>query len=134
MDSCSPTVAPETPSTAELSDGTLRFLMLLAILANPEPAALIAIDEPETGLHPGMLQIVAELAEQAATKSQVLLSTHSPEFLDAFEQEDLPLTTVFEWQKDHTQMHTIAGDDLKKWVKDYSLGRFAFSGEAEAAL
>ncbi|MBI2478604.1 MAG: AAA family ATPase [Planctomycetia bacterium] len=47
-------------STADLSDGTLRFLFLLAVLANPSPPPLIAIDEPETGLHPSMLPIVAE--------------------------------------------------------------------------
>ena len=51
----------EVPA-ADLSDGTLRFLFLLAALANPNPAPLIAIDEPETGLHPSMLRIIAEYA------------------------------------------------------------------------
>ncbi|MCP5111186.1 MAG: AAA family ATPase, partial [bacterium] len=63
---------------ADLSDGTIRFLMLLAILGNPEPAPVIAIDEPETGLHPSMLPIIAEFAVEASRKSQVILSTHSP--------------------------------------------------------
>ena len=119
------------PAAADLSDGTLRFLMLAAILANPEPAPLIAIDEPETGLHPRMLAIVAELAEEAASKSQVILATHSPELLDAFHEEP-PAVTVFRWEKDRTVLSTLAGVDLKRWVEDYSLGKFAFSGEAEA--
>ncbi len=53
-------------SAADLSDGTLRFLFLLAALANPSPPPLIAIDEPETGLHPSMLPIIAEYARDAA--------------------------------------------------------------------
>jgi predicted ATPase len=52
-------------SAADLSDGTIRFLMLLAILANPSPGELIAIDEPEAGLHPSMLPIIAEHAAAA---------------------------------------------------------------------
>lgn len=119
------------PAAGDLSDGTLRFLMLVAVLANPEPAPLIAIDEPETGLHPRMLAIVAELAEAAALKSQVVLATHSPQLLDAF-QEEVPAVTVFRWERDRTVLATLAGEDLKRWVADYSLGKFAFSGEAEA--
>ncbi len=56
-------------SAADISDGTLRFLFLLAVLANPSPAPLIAIDEPETGLHPSMLPIVAEYAREAANRA-----------------------------------------------------------------
>ena len=118
-------------TAADLSDGTLRFLMLLAILANPDPPLLIAIDEPEMGLHPGMLPIIAEFAVEASNGSQVILSTHSPEMLDAF-RDTIPAVTVFQWVEDHTELKTLSGDDLKSWVEDYSLGKFAFSGEAEA--
>ncbi len=83
-------------SAADLSDGTLRFLLLLTVLASPSPAPLIAIDEPETGLHPSMLPIVAEYATDAATRTQVILTTHSPQFLDAF-GDTLPATTVAKW-------------------------------------
>ena len=119
------------PSTTDLSDGTLRFLMLLAILGSPDSAPLIAIDEPELGLHPDMLPVVAEFAADVSTRSHVILSTHSPEMLDAFD-ETLPATTVFSWVDDHTEMRTLEGSQLEKWVEDYSLGRFCFSGEAEA--
>jgi predicted ATPase len=120
-------------SAADLSDGTIRFLLLLAILATPDPPPLIAIDEPESGLHPSMLPIIAEFAAAAATRTQVILSTHSPQMLDAF-GETLPATTIFNWTGDQTELKTIGGDELKKWVAEYSLGRFIFSGEAAAVL
>jgi predicted ATPase len=120
-------------SATDLSDGTIRFLLLLAILATPDPPPLIAIDEPESGLHPSMLPIIAEFAAAAATRTQVILSTHSPQMLDAF-GETLPATTIFNWAGDHTELKTIGGDELKKWVEEYSLGRFIFSGEAAAVL
>jgi predicted ATPase len=120
-------------SVADLSDGTLRFLLLLTILATPDPPPLIAIDEPESGLHPSMLPIIAELAAAAATRTQVILSTHSPEMLDAF-GDTPPAATIFDWAGDHTELRTARGDELKKWVADYSLGRFIFSGEAAAVL
>jgi len=120
-------------SAADLSDGTLRFLLLLTILATPDPPPLIAIDEPESGLHPSMLPIIAEFAAQAANRTQVILSTHSPQMLDAF-GDVLPATTVFNWAGDHTELKTVGPEELKKWVEDYSLGRFIFSGEAAAVL
>jgi predicted ATPase len=122
-----------TDSPADLSDGTLRFLLLATILGSTDPAPLIAIDEPEAGLHPRMMSIVAEIAANAATKSQVIFSTHSPEFLDAFRPEP-PTVTVVTSNGSETELRTVGGDDLKKWVQDYSLGKFAFSGEAEAVL
>ena len=78
-------------SAADLSDGTLRFLFLLAVFANPSPPPLIAIDEPETGLHPSMLPIVAEYAREAANTRAGHFETHSPEFLDAFGEDVRPL-------------------------------------------
>src|SRR5262249_3370801 len=60
-------------SAANLSDGTLRFLLLVAIFASPGSGGLIAVDEPETGLHPSMFPIIAELAREASERSQVIL-------------------------------------------------------------
>jgi predicted ATPase len=120
-------------SSADLSDGTLRFLLLMTILGSPDPAPLIAIDEPETGLHPRMMSLVAEVAENAARKSQVIFSTHSPSFLDAFDDEP-PTTTIVSMEGSETVLKTIAGDELKKWIDDYSLSKFVFSGEADAVL
>lgn len=117
-------------STAEMSDGTLRFLFLLAVLANPSPPPVIAIDEPETGLHPSMLPIVAEYAADAATRSQVVLTTHSTQLLDAF-TETKPVTTVSAWENGETTLRTLDGEELDYWLKSYSLGSLFKSGELE---
>lgn len=118
---------------ANLSDGTLRFLMLVAILANPEPPSLIAIDEPETGLHPSMFPIIAELAQEAAERTQVVFSTHSPEFLDAFRKE-APTTTIFHAENGETRIANVDGDELNRWLKEYSLGSMFRSGELESMI
>ena len=118
-------------SAADLSDGTLRFLFLLTVLANPSPPPLIAIDEPETGLHPSKLPIIAEYARDASNRSQIILTTHSPEFLDAFGQ-DVPTTTVAEWRDGETLLRTISGDELTYWLRQYSLGELYRSRELEA--
>lgn len=118
-------------SAADLSDGTIRFLLLLAILANPEPESLIAIDEPEVGLHPGMLPIVAEFAREAARRTQVILTTHSPQFLDAFRNEP-PTTTVAHWVDGETRLSVVDGEELARWLEEYSLGALFRSGELEA--
>ncbi len=117
-------------SAAELSDGTLRFLFLLTVLASPSPAPVIAIDEPETGLHPSMLPLIAEYAIDAATRSQVILTTHSPNFLNAF-AGTIPTTTVAKWENGETQLKTIQGNELNYWLKEYSLGSLFKSGELE---
>jgi len=117
-------------SAADLSDGTLRFLFLLTVLASPSPAPIIAIDEPETGLHPSMLSIVAEYAADAASRSQVILTTHSPSFLDAF-TDVLPTTTVAKWENGETTLHILQGDELSYWMKEFSLGSLFKSGELE---
>jgi predicted ATPase len=118
-------------SAADLSDGTLRFLFLLAVLANPSPPPLIAIDEPETGLHPSMFPIVAEYARDAASRAQVILTTHSPEFLDAL-GDDVPTTTVVERQEGQTILRVLSGDELSYWLKQYTLGELFRSKELEA--
>jgi predicted ATPase len=118
-------------SAASLSDGTLRFLILVAILANPDPGALIAIDEPEAGLHPRMFSILAELAQDAAERTQVVFTTHSPEFLDAFTGEP-PTTTVAERVAGETRLKNVDGEELRRWLREYSLGSLFRSGDLEA--
>ncbi len=120
-------------SAADLSDGTLRFLLLLTILANPEPRGLIAIDEPETGLHPSMLPIIAEYAVDASRRTQVIFTTHSPQLLDAFTGTQ-PTTTVAQWQNGETTLKVLQGDQLAYWLQEYSLGALFRSGGLEAMI
>ena len=117
-------------SAADLSDGTLRFLFLLTVLASPDPPPVIAIDEPETGLHPAMLPIIAEYAVDAALRAQVIITTHSPQMLDAFTDKN-PTTTVTKWQDGETVLQNLSGDDLAYWLKEYTLGTLFKSGELE---
>ena len=123
-------------SAAYLSDGTLRFLMLATVLANSEPPQaippLIAIDEPETGLHPGMFRIIAELAAEAAKHTTVVFTTHSAEFLNAFSAEQAPTVTVAELSDGQTHLRVKDGDELKRWLKDFRLGQMMVSGDLEA--
>lgn len=115
---------------ADLSDGTLRFLLLLAILASPSPAPLIAIDEPETGLHPSMLPIVTEHAVDASHRSQVIFTTHSPQLLDAF-HDSRPATTVVGWAEGQTVLRKLEGEKLDYWLTQYTLGKLFSTGELE---
>ena len=106
---------------ADLADGILRFLYLMAILANPTPPPLIAIDEPETGLNPSMFPIVAEYALEASRTTQLILCTHSPEFLDAF-RHTVPTTTVLEWHDGQTELKVLSEKTLAYWLKECTLG------------
>lgn len=73
----------------DLSDGLLRFLCLATALLNPSPPPFVAIDEPEVGLHPKLLPIVGDIIKMASEKTQVLVTTHSPELLNCFDLDDV---------------------------------------------
>jgi predicted ATPase len=115
----------------DLSDGTLRFLFLLTVLASPEPASLIAIDEPEVGLHPSMLPIVAEYAAEAAGRTQVIMTSHSPVFLDACSQV-APQVTLFHWEEGEALLFPLTPAVMAKWLEQYRLGQLFASGDLEA--
>jgi predicted ATPase len=70
---------------AELSDGTLRYLLWIAALLTPRPPALLVLNEPETSLHPDLLPALGRLIAQAATRSQVIVVSHAPPLIDALQ-------------------------------------------------
>lgn len=115
----------------DLSDGTLRFLSLLTTLSLPEPPALVALEEPDVGLHPTMLSIVAEYAQTASERTQVVITTHSPDFLDAFTGMS-PVVTLCNWSDGQTHLYTLDSDRLDRWLEKYRLGHLFTSGELEA--
>ncbi len=117
-------------SASDISDGTLRYLFLLTILAHPEPGSLIAIDEPETGLHPAMMRIVAEYAKEMSQRTQVIITTHSSEFLTAC-GGFIPSTLIIEWKEGESVMRQVSEEKLKYWLEDYTLGSLFSSGELE---
>jgi predicted ATPase len=71
------------------SDGTMKLLAYLTVLNDPEPFAVIGIEEPENQLHPKLLPLLAEEIREVSGRSQVLVTTHSPEFLDAVRPKEL---------------------------------------------
>ncbi len=107
---------------ASLSDGTLRFVALATLFLQPEkyrPAAIV-IDEPELGLHPAAIAMLAALVKQASVQTQVILSTQSALLLDHFQPEDI---LVADRVGNATQLNRIDSSRLSEWLEDYSLGQ-----------
>ncbi len=102
-----------------LSDGTLRFMCLATLLLQPSPPPVIVIDEPDLGLHPYALSILAGLVKSVSAKAQVILATHSVELINEFETRDI---VVVEREEDQTVMRRLKEHDLRKWLEDYSIG------------
>ena len=111
-----------------LSDGTLRYLCLLAILLYPEPPPLSCIGEPELGLHPDLLPTLSDLMQEASQRTQLIVTTHSDVLVDAL--TDRPESVVV-CEKHHgqTEMRRLDKGDLAKWLEDYRLGELWTSGE-----
>lgn len=103
-----------------VSDGTLRFICLATALLQPRPPQLIIIDEPELGLHPEALAVLAELIRSCSARTQFILATQSPTFADCFQPEDIVTvqrrdgSSVFERQ---------SAERLGPWLETYSLGQ-----------
>lgn len=99
-----------TFSSHRLSDGTLRYLMLLTILLDPTPPPLIVIEEPELSLHLDVLPTLRKLILDASRHTQIILTTQSPTFLDAW--TDHPeVVVVCERQHDSTTLERLDPDD-----------------------
>jgi predicted ATPase len=105
--------------------------MLLAVLLNHSRGDLVAIDEPEAGLHPSMFPIIAEWAAEASRSSQIIFATHSPEFLTAIGHHN-PKTTVVQNIDGETKLSVLDGNTLKRWLEKYTLGELFVTGGAEA--
>jgi predicted ATPase len=105
----------------QLSDGTLRAMCLVTLLLQPEEElpGLIIVDEPELGLHPYALNIIASLFNKASHHAQVLVSTQSSGFLDNFAPEDIVVAGRNDME---STFHRLNVEDLKSWLEEYSLG------------
>jgi predicted ATPase len=84
-----------TIPASRLSDGTLRYLSLLAILCDPAPAPLICIEEPELGLHPDIMPTIAKLLIDASQRTQLIVTTHSADLISASEASVERLSTAW---------------------------------------
>jgi len=115
------------PAT-RLSDGTLRYLCLLAILCHPNPPPLVCIEEPELGLHPDIMPALAELLKEASTRSQLIVTTHSDELVDAMTDQPESVL-VCERDEQGTTLTRLNGKTLKPWLEKYRLGDLWTRGE-----
>ena len=115
------------PAT-RLSDGTLRYLCLLAILCDPEPPPLICIEEPELGLHPDILPKLADLLVLASERTQLIVTTHSDILVDSMTERP-EVIVVCEKHEGATTMHRLKKDELKSWLEKYRLGQLWTRGQ-----
>ena len=107
---------------SSLSDGTLRFMALATLFLQPRMyrPSVILVDEPELGMHPYAITMLAALMKEASTESQVIVSTQSSLLLDHFEPEEV---MVAERVDGATQLHPLESSNLESWLEDYSLGQ-----------
>jgi predicted ATPase len=107
---------------SSLSDGTLRFIALVTLFMQPESLrpSVILVDEPELGLHPYAITMLASVVRQASTNTQAILSTQSPLLLDNFEPENV---LVAERVKGGTELRRLETERLSAWLSEYSLGQ-----------
>jgi len=115
------------PAT-RLSDGTLRYLRLLAILCHPNPPPLICIEEPELGLHPDVLPNLATLLIDASERTQLIVTTHSDILVDALTDQPEAIV-VAEKGENGTTLKRLNSEHIKPWLEKYRLGQLWTSGE-----
>lgn len=116
------------PAT-RLSDGTLHFLCLLSVLLHPEPPPIICLEEPEIGLHPGAVHVVAELLHEASQRTQLIVTTHSDFLVDAIGKLDPGALMICEMGENGTEITRPDPEVLSKWMEKYSLGEVWMSGK-----
>lgn len=111
-----------------LSDGTLRFMSLLAILLNPGDSPLICIEEPEAGLHPDAMALIAELLIEAASKTQIIVTTHSESLVSELTAQ-AESVLVCGYGQEGTELRRLDSEKLRHWLDQYLLGDLWRMGE-----
>ena len=109
------------PAT-RLSDGTMRFIALLTILCHPRPPELICIEEPELAMHPDVMPLLADLLRSASERTQVIVTTHSPDLVDQFTVEPDAVVVCERGFDGGTQLKRLSSEELKDWLAEYRLG------------
>lgn len=103
----------------QLSDGTLRFMCLTTLLMQPELPRMVLLDEPELGLHPAAVNLLAYLLEQAALRTQLLVATQSVTLVNQLKPEDVWVADRIEGA---TEFKSLATENLDEWIGAYALG------------
>ncbi|MGY4232138.1 putative ATPase [Bradyrhizobium sp. USDA 4449] len=109
-------------NASALSDGSLRFILLATLFLQPQKylPSIVLVDEPELGLHPYAIGLLASLVRQVSARAQVIVSTQSPLLLDYFEPEEV---LVARRDGGGTILNRLESAPLKDWLSDYSLGQ-----------
>ena len=114
----------------QLSEGTLRFLWLTALLSSRDLPPLVLLDEPEVSLHPELLRLLVGLLREASERSQLIVCTHSDRLVRFLEPSELLLAQSadgavrFDWAD---QL------GLEEWLADYTLDELWRTGQLESA-
>jgi predicted ATPase len=103
----------------QFSDGTIRFICLATALLQPNPPSTIVIDEPELGLHPFALDVLAGLMREAAERTQLVVSTQSVSLLNHFSPDDI---IIVDRESGASTFHRLDEKSLASWLEEYSLG------------
>ena len=103
----------------DLSDGTLRFICLATLLLQPQLPTTILLDEPELGLHPYALQLLAAMIRSASAKTQIIAATQSVTLANQFGWEDI---IIVEQKDGESQFQRLKEGDVKNWLDDYRIG------------
>jgi len=115
--------------SVRMSDGTLKFLCILALLLHPDPPPLVCIEEPEQGLHPDAIQIVAQALREASDRMQLIVTTHSEAMIDALSDAPEDVLVCERDAAGGTQCRRLSAEQLDHWLRRYSLGELWRKGE-----
>ena len=115
------------PAT-RLSDGSLRYIFLLAVLCHPEPHLVTCIEEPELDMHPDIIPEIAELLIEASSRTQLIVTTHSDVLIDALSH--VPESVIVcEKPGVTTHLQRLDGKELRPWLERYRLGELWSKGQ-----
>ncbi|MFM9911643.1 MAG: AAA family ATPase [Chitinophagaceae bacterium] len=102
-----------------LSDGTLRMICLATLLLQPNPPSTIIIDEPELGLHPSAINVLAALIKSVSLTTQIIISTQSVTLINQFAPENI---IIVDRKEQQSSFRHISENELEGWKEEYALG------------
>jgi predicted ATPase len=120
---------PEPVPSIRLSDGTLKFLCLLTILLNEKVPPLVCIDEPELGLHPDAVRLIARAIVEASRRTQLIITTHSETLVDELSDQPEAVVACEYDEGSGTRFERLSKERLEGWLDRYSLGEIWRKGE-----
>jgi predicted ATPase len=101
----------------------------MAALFDPNPASVVCIEEPESGLHPDAVAVVADALREASTHMQLIVTTHSDALVDRFTDEPEHVVVCERDSDESTRFSRLSRDQLKEWLEEYTLGDLWRRGE-----